>query len=584
MKTIILMFDSLQKSMLSAYGNNEVITPNFMRLKQHSVMFDQCYVGSMPCMPARRDLQCGRLNFLHRSWGPMEPWDNSSPELLKKHGIYSHMITDHKHYWRDGGSNYHTKFHSYEFVRGQEGDAWKGDIKRENVVSSLGEPPTMEKYKATSRNQDVVNRKYMKSEEDHPMYRTVQGGLEFIDTNHLEDDFFLQIECFDPHEPFFVPQKYLDMYGMNEEFNGWPPYYFDNLDGSLSNKIKIYYKALITMCDAYVGKVLDKMDEYNLWEDTMFILTTDHGLLLGEHAWWGKNIMPMYNEIANIPFFLYDPVTKKQNEVCHEVIQNIDVAATLLDFYQIEKPEEMLGTSILPMLKGEHGRGYAFFGYHGSNINISDGRYVYMRSPIHKEVEAFEYTLMPAHMSSPFSVSELSTLELHPAFDFTKGLSMLKIPCGRSMQSNANRFGKRLYDIQSDPLQLHPIHDEAVELRLVKQMQRIMQENDAPSEVYKIYGLEANVEIEQLRDEQLHYRTYCDGSLALISFADDSVKEGYLAFLAYLNPSQQEKMNEKVRKQSVLDAVHLHDIIKKEIPLEHQNEVFYQVNLQMRLD
>ena len=57
-------------------------TPNFDRLAERAVTFDSHYVGSMPCMPARRDMQTGRLDFLHRSWGPLEPFDNSFPELL----------------------------------------------------------------------------------------------------------------------------------------------------------------------------------------------------------------------------------------------------------------------------------------------------------------------------------------------------------------------------------------------------------------------------------------------------------------------------------------------------------------------
>jgi arylsulfatase A-like enzyme len=291
----MLMFDSLRKNMVLPCEAEDVIIPNFKRLKEKSVAFDNFYVGSMPCMPARRELQTGRYNFMHRSWGPMEPWDNSAPEILKKNNIYTHIVTDHKHYWREGGATYHTRYNTYEFIRGQEGDAWKGVVDKDPVVCNIGEPESVSKFKSRSREQDLVNRSYMKTEEEHPMARTVNSGLEFIDRNKASDNWFLQIECFDPHEPFFVPQKYLDMYGVEEEFNGWPPYYYNTLDGKLSDNIRNYYKALVTMCDAYVGKVLDKMDELNLWDDTLLIVTTDHGFLLGEHEWWGKNVMPIYN-------------------------------------------------------------------------------------------------------------------------------------------------------------------------------------------------------------------------------------------------------------------------------------------------
>ena len=99
MKAIMVTYDSLNRRFLSPYGCDWVQTPNFERLAEKCAVFDTCYVGSMPCMPARRELHTGRYNFLHRSWGPMEPYDDSMPQLLKENGIHSHLTSDHGHYW-----------------------------------------------------------------------------------------------------------------------------------------------------------------------------------------------------------------------------------------------------------------------------------------------------------------------------------------------------------------------------------------------------------------------------------------------------------------------------------------------------
>ena len=120
MKTVFLLFDSVNRLMLEPYGGQLLETPNFKRLAERSVTFDNHYIGSMPCMPARRDMQSGRHTFLHRSWGPLEPFDNSFPELLKSSGSYSHLISDHYHYFEDGGATYHTRYNSFDFIRGQE--------------------------------------------------------------------------------------------------------------------------------------------------------------------------------------------------------------------------------------------------------------------------------------------------------------------------------------------------------------------------------------------------------------------------------------------------------------------------------
>ena len=128
MKTVFLLFDSLNLRMLNSYGGNYFETTNFNRLAKKSIQFNNHYVGSMPCMPARRDMHSGRLSFLHRSWGPVEPFDNSFPEILRNNKIYSHLITDHYHYFEDGGATYHNRFNSWDFIRGQESDPWKAMV------------------------------------------------------------------------------------------------------------------------------------------------------------------------------------------------------------------------------------------------------------------------------------------------------------------------------------------------------------------------------------------------------------------------------------------------------------------------
>ncbi|HBM52829.1 MAG TPA: sulfatase, partial [Deltaproteobacteria bacterium] len=127
MKLVFILFDSLNRHLLSPYGG-QINTPNFKRLSEKSQTFNKHYVGSLPCMPARRDMHTGRLSFLHRSWGPLEPFDNSFPEILFKNNVYSHLVSDHYHYWEDGGLTYHNRYDSYEFIRGQEGDAWKAMV------------------------------------------------------------------------------------------------------------------------------------------------------------------------------------------------------------------------------------------------------------------------------------------------------------------------------------------------------------------------------------------------------------------------------------------------------------------------
>jgi arylsulfatase A-like enzyme len=289
MKAIMVMFDSLNRRMLSPYGCDWVFTPNFQRLADRGVTFDCSYVGSMPCMPARRELHTGRTNFLHRSWGPLEPFDDSMPEMLRENGIHSQLISDHYHYWEEGGCNYHTHYSGWEIVRGQEGDPWKGDLSRKDL------PQTRNSQHLPQRmlRQDLVNRSYMEREEDMTQPRTFALGEEFLRANAQEENWFLHLETFDPHEPYFSSKRFQDLYPhcMDEHWD-WPPYRRVNETPEAIQHMRCQSAALHSMCDHYLGRVLDLMDELNLWEDTMLIVNTDHGFMLGEHDWGARSSCP----------------------------------------------------------------------------------------------------------------------------------------------------------------------------------------------------------------------------------------------------------------------------------------------------
>lgn len=195
MRCVFLLFDSLNRHLLGPYGGTRIPTPNFDRLAARSVVFDNHYVGSMPCMPARRDMQTGRLSFLHRSWGPLEPFDNAFPEILAKHGVYSHLVTDHAHYFEDGGGTYHNRYDSFEFIRGQEGDAWKAMVQPpwERLREKYHERQYGEAQRSYFR-KNMVNREYIRSEADFPSVQCFAAGLEFLETNRTADNWLLQIE------------------------------------------------------------------------------------------------------------------------------------------------------------------------------------------------------------------------------------------------------------------------------------------------------------------------------------------------------------------------------------------------------
>ena len=268
MKSIMVMYDSLRRDLMSTYGGC-ISTPNFDRLAAHSVRFDRNYVGSLPCMPARRELHTGRYNFLHRSWGPVEPFDVSMPEILKKNGIHSHLATDHYHYLQDGGATYQGRYSTWACFRGQEGDEWVGDITPHadgfapNQYHPENAAPRMQQVRRVTGWQNMANRERYTDEKDYPMRKTFDDGLEFIDRNHMYDNWFVQIETFDPHEPFTSPESFQKKLLSPDDLSSpdWPQYAKVNEDERDVSVVRGTYSALVTFCAPELGRVLDKMGE-----------------------------------------------------------------------------------------------------------------------------------------------------------------------------------------------------------------------------------------------------------------------------------------------------------------------------------
>lgn len=500
MKTILIFADTVCRRYLSMYGCQETRTPNLQRLADRGVVFDNHWCGSAPCLPARRDLFTGRLNFLERNWGGAEPFDHLLPKLLRdRKNVYSHLVTDHMFYLTQGGENLHNSFSSYKFLRGQEHDPLVP------VVNQPVPPP----HHGLFSSQYCANRTAYHSEEDFPSPKTFQSALEWLDLNRDADNYFLMVESFDPHEPFDTPEKYLEMYpdGYQGEEYFWPHYGLCDDTPEQNLHIHHRYYATLTMMDHWLGKLLDKLDEYSLWDDTAVIFTTDHGFMLGEHGFMAKNYMPAYNEVFHIPLIVCLPGLAPGR--CGALTQNIDLFPTILEWFGIpasSAPNKLHGRSLLPLLRGEAESIHPalLYGYYGRSVNITDGRYTYFRaaqSPDNQPL--FLYTAMPATLRenlgwdtmTPEGVEKIECGRFLRWTDYP----VLKIPAAEIDYKNEsqsftvrNEYNSEslLFDLSCDYAQEHPIQDEALEGRMARLLRQTMEQYDAPKEQYQRLGLQ----------------------------------------------------------------------------------------------
>lgn len=498
MRCIFLLFDSLNRGAIPGYGGRAL--PNFERLASRSTVFENHYVGSMPCIPARRDLHTGRLSFLHRGWGPLEPFDGSFAEELRDIGVYSHLVTDHYHYFEDGGFGYHGRYDSYEQIRGQEKDKW-----RSTVAPGLAEyqsrfdpaqrdlstnPNGKAAYYASHRELSRSNR--------FPLTQCFDSALQFVEEHAKVDNWLLHLECFDPHEPFFVGEgDDLENAGDGRVFD-WFAYGRNDLPDEKLRQLRERYDRLVERCDEELGRLLDMMDANDMWEDTVVILTTDHGLMLGEKEYLGKNRPPFYNEVARIPLMIAAPPSFGAPRRVEGLTQTIDIMPTLLDVFGATPRNEIEGRSLLPSVAGDESgtRESVIFGQFGAALNYADSRTSCFRYPRPDSRPPNQYTLMPTHMRSFFEKLEFEAAEIVTDLEWARGYPLWKLPL--HPDARANMIARyplldavdAIYDLVADPDQKTPLNDPAREAECHQAMARLLLRHKAPAEIFERFALE----------------------------------------------------------------------------------------------
>lgn len=492
MRAIVILIDTLRKDFLSTYNKNSwAITPELDNFSKDSLTFDNHYIGSAPCMPARRDIFTGRLNFLERSWGPIEPIDITFPKLLQKNDVFTHITTDHCHYMRLAGDGYLQQFNTWDYHRGQEGDPW---------ISSIDDPDFMpENWYGKLRKQYQLNREtWGQNEKLYPTTKTFKSAEEWLERNKQKDDFFLMVEVFDPHEPFDVPDEYMELY--NDIYEGpyfeTPNYSEVDVPEEALEYIRNRYAALLTMTDKHFGQLIEKLKKLNMYDDTLIVVTSDHGYFLGERELFGKNYMHSYNEIAEIPLFVKDPKNLRRGQREQTVTQNIDIMPTLLDYYGLEIPTDVRGKSWYDVIHTSSAEEkYAIYGVHGSTVSIADGEYTFLKSPNEKNQPLNEYTTSLSTIREYLGQENPQSIEVDRYFDRTD-YPIFKVPIDQpgitKGLGDVSKYIKddKLFNILEDPEQLNNIEDENLREKYKEKLVELLEYHDAPEDQYWRLGLQ----------------------------------------------------------------------------------------------
>lgn len=402
---IVIMFDSLQFNYLGCYGNTWIETPNMDRLAREGVLFENCYIEGVPTVPCRRAMHTGRYTLPYAGWVPITMKDTTIADLCWGRPIDTALIFDCPMY-RLPKFGYTRAFDKVWFTHGHEGDNYyyeHDELIHLNPKDYIDEK-TFQAYseQAGEKANEITlhelscylkQRQYGGEKEDNRyVAKTIHKAIEYLEQVDRNKQFFLWIDSFDPHEPWDPPavydaskpsSRYNPDYSGKDEFLPYPGLVAGMYTEEQLHHIRMLYAELVTICDKYLGKLLDAIERLGFNKDTLIMMVSDHGEPLGngEH---GHGLMRKvnpwpYEELVHAPMLLKAPGIEHGQRL-KGFVQSCDVAPTVCDWLGIGVHPEMQGHSLLPMCRGEveKVRDFAIAGYYKYSWALYTDDYSYI--------------------------------------------------------------------------------------------------------------------------------------------------------------------------------------------------------------
>ena len=379
---VLVIIDSLRKDHVGAYGNETIHSPNLDALAEESLRFTQAYPESIPTICARRAIHTGRRTWPFRNWVPpkgediiLQGWEpiplyqTTLAQMMSAAGYGTYFVTDNMHQFKPS-YDMHRGFDVFDFFRGQTTDNYKPayTYPKDKVAKALlkGNVPAMR----GQMQQYFANVKERKTEADWFSPMVFSQAADYLELLSKGGPFFLTVDSYDPHEPWDPPEKYVTMYD-DEPYHLKEPFSViygpsDYLLPRELERMKARYSGELTMMDRWLGRFLEKMEELGLFDNTLLILLSDHGVAHGEHGYTGKVPAALYPELTDIVFLMRHPEGKRAGKKSDYYASTHDVAPTILSFLGVEPPRPMEGQNLLALMHGKqpHPRPHFTLGYH----------------------------------------------------------------------------------------------------------------------------------------------------------------------------------------------------------------------------
>ena len=370
LNVLVVIMDTLRPDHVGVYGSPQVQTPTIDALASRGVRFTRAFPEAMVTVPARRSIFSSKRIFPYRNWEPNEEIGTSpgwlpidDPEQtftseLRRAGYWIAQVSDNPFLgFMKSFEPFRETHHEWRTVVGQSGFYKQPESIPLSTVERWLPPflrderylPGMRKYLANSGG--GVN------EEETVAARLFKEASDVLGDARRRQPFCLTIDCFDPHEPWSPPPKYIDMYGdpgyEGPEIGVTDYGFARNYTPELFRRLKAVYAAEVTLADHWFGVFMERFRELGLDENTVVVFLSDHGYLLGERGYTGKVPSQLHPELAQVPFIVVHPDGHGAGAVDHHFASTHDVGPTILSMLGVDRPGWMNGADLSPALDGE---------------------------------------------------------------------------------------------------------------------------------------------------------------------------------------------------------------------------------------
>jgi len=395
MNIILVIFDSLRKDCVSAYGSppwGKVNTPHFDAFAEESLVFTRAFPESLPTLQARRAIYTGqRVYPFHDGdirlkgdfvgapgWGPIPEEHHTLAEILRKAGYRTGLISDVFHMFKPS-KNFWRGFDQWTSLRGQTRDPSRSGPRLTQAEIDYWLPKEFQGEQRTDVSMVeflqtcIMNIHDRTKEEDFFAPQVLKEAALWLEQNQDADDFFLTVESFDPHEPWLIPVHYRKMYDEEDRQEQVVSWYMD-----VSSKTRKYlkrtqanYSGAVTLCDRWLGYFMETLRVLGLLSNTMVIFTSDHGHSIGDRNYMGKQGYPSAPEVFEIPLMIRFPDAKYAGVTNNMFVQHHDLTATILEAADVRPPVKIDGISFLKnLISGKTGsRDHVTIGW-GSAVTV----------------------------------------------------------------------------------------------------------------------------------------------------------------------------------------------------------------------